>query len=158
NNHSHDYGEGGLLTSNHHLDTAGLVHAGTGPHTAAAVAPAYLETANGRVALVSATTTSQPHARAGEQRRDMRGRPGANVIRWTNEWTIDAAAFAEFRRVAEEFGWSQRPPAWWSRAYGTPEVAESGVVYFGDKNTLGQPPHVVEDAVSRFVLGDSFGR
>jgi poly-gamma-glutamate synthesis protein (capsule biosynthesis protein) len=69
NNHSHDYGEGGLLTSGRHLDDAGLAHAGTGANAAAAVAPTYLNTARGRVALVSATTTSQPHARAGEQRR-----------------------------------------------------------------------------------------
>jgi poly-gamma-glutamate capsule biosynthesis protein CapA/YwtB (metallophosphatase superfamily) len=157
NNHSHDYGEGGLLTNLRHLDQAGLVHAGTGRNYAAAVAPAYLDTANGRVALVSATTTSQAHARAGEQRRDMQGRPGANVIRWTTEWTVDAQAFVELQRVAERLGWPQRPPPWWTRAYGLPAEAEPDTVYFGDKNTLGQPPHVVEDAVSRFVRADQFG-
>jgi poly-gamma-glutamate capsule biosynthesis protein CapA/YwtB (metallophosphatase superfamily) len=158
NNHSHDYGEGGLLTNLRHLSTAGVVHAGTGANYAEAVAPAYLETARGRVALVSATTTSQPHARAGEQRRDMPGRPGANIIRWTTEWTVDAPAFAELRRIAEKFGWSQRPPPWWIRAYGFAASAESTTVYLGDKNTLGQPPHVVEDAASRFVLGDGFAQ
>jgi hypothetical protein len=158
NNHSHDYGEGGVLTNLRHLDQAGLAHAGTGCNYAEALAPVYLDTAHGRVALVAATTTSQPHARAGEQRRDMPGRPGANVIRWINEWTVDGQAFAEIQRVARSFGWTQQPPAWWARAYGVPAEAEPDVVYFGDKNTLGQPPHVVEDAVSRFVVGSEFVR
>ena len=158
NNHSHDFGEGGVLTNIRHLDEAGMVHAGTGRNSADAIAPAYLETARGRVALVAATSTSQAHARAGEQRRDMIGRPGANVIRWTNEWTVDEQSFAQLRRVAERFGWSQRPPAWWTSAYEVASQAESDVVYFGDKNTLGQPAHVVEDAVSRFVVGADFGR
>jgi hypothetical protein len=101
--------------------------------------------------------TSQTHARAGEQRRDMQGRPGANVVRWTHEWTLDDQALAEFRRVAARMGWSQQPPAWWTRVYGVADSAESDVVYFADKSTLGQPPHVVEDSVSRFVRGDEFG-
>jgi poly-gamma-glutamate capsule biosynthesis protein CapA/YwtB (metallophosphatase superfamily) len=158
NNHSHDYGEGGVLTNIRNLDQAGMVHAGTGRHYAEAVAPAYLDTSRGRVALVAATTTSQAHARAGEQRRDMQGRPGANVVRWTSEWIVDARALAELRRVADKQSWSQRPPDWWIRAYGFSHDPSPEVVYFGDRNTLGQPPHVVEDAVSRFVLGDEFGR
>jgi poly-gamma-glutamate capsule biosynthesis protein CapA/YwtB (metallophosphatase superfamily) len=158
NNHSHDYGEGGLLTNLRHLDAAGLAHAGTGRHLAEAVAPTYLETARGRVALISATTTSQSHARAGEQRRDTLGRPGANVIRWVNEWSVDRRAFDELRRLAAELHWSQRPPQWWARGYGFALEAEPDVVYLGDKNTLGQPPHVVEDSASRFVLGETFGQ
>jgi poly-gamma-glutamate capsule biosynthesis protein CapA/YwtB (metallophosphatase superfamily) len=158
NNHSHDYGEGGVLTNIRHLEQAGIVHAGTGRNYAEAVAPAYLDTPHGRVALVAATSTSQTHARAGEQRRDMQGRPGANVIRWTNEWIVDQQAFTEFERVAARLGWSQEPPAWWSRAYDVPTEPEPDVVYFGDKSTLGQPAHVMEDAISRFVRGDTFGR
>jgi poly-gamma-glutamate synthesis protein (capsule biosynthesis protein) len=55
NNHSHDFGEGGVLTNLRNLDRAGLVHAGTGRNYAEAVAPGYLETPRGRVALVAAT-------------------------------------------------------------------------------------------------------
>ena len=56
NNHAFDFGENGVLTNIRYLDEAGLVHSGTGRHLAEASAPAYLNTPNGRVALVSATS------------------------------------------------------------------------------------------------------
>jgi len=105
---------------------------------------------------VAATTTSHYHARAGEQRREIRGRPGTNVIRWTTEWTVDGDTFAALRKLASGFNWSQQPPPWWARAYQVPPKAEPDVVYLHDKNTLGQPAHVVDDSVSRFVLGEGF--
>ena len=156
NNHGHDYGEGGVLENIANLDRVGLAHAGTGHNYADAVAPAYLETANGRVALVSATTTSHYHARAGEQRRDLRGRPGTNVIRWTTEWTVDGDTFTALQKLASGFHWTQQPPPWWARAYDVPHQAEPDVVYLHDKSTLGQPAHVVDDSVSRFVRGETF--
>ena len=76
NNHGIDYGEGGVLTNIRNLDEAGMVHAGSGSNYAEAVAPAYLETPKGRVALLSATSSGRANSRAGEQRRDMKGRSG----------------------------------------------------------------------------------
>jgi poly-gamma-glutamate synthesis protein (capsule biosynthesis protein) len=157
NNHSHDYGEGGVLTNLQHLADAQIAHAGTGANYAEALAPAYLETPRGRVALVAATSTSQPHARAGEQRRDMIGRPGANVIRWVSEWSVDAPALAELRRVADALGWRQEPPAWWRRDYDVATDTVDDAVYLTDRNALGQPSHVTEDPVARFVAGETFG-
>ena len=42
NNHSYDYGEGGVLTNLKHLHHSDLVHAGTGRNLSEARAPAYL--------------------------------------------------------------------------------------------------------------------
>jgi poly-gamma-glutamate synthesis protein (capsule biosynthesis protein) len=57
NNHSTDWGPGGLLETGLWLDEAALVHAGAGPTAAAARAPRYLETDAGRLGLVSMTTS-----------------------------------------------------------------------------------------------------
>jgi hypothetical protein len=152
NNHAYDFGEHGVLTNIRSLDTAGLAHAGTGRNLAEAVAPTYLDTPNGRVALVSATSSARANSRAGEQRRDMQGRPGANLVRWINEWTLDASAFDAFSRVAREFNWSQRLPAWWNRAF---DLEEDDAVSFGDRNSLGVGS---EDLAARFLRGTSFER
>jgi len=57
NNHSTDWGAGGLLETGLWLDEAALVHAGGGATSAAARAPRYLETDAGRLGLVSMTTS-----------------------------------------------------------------------------------------------------
>jgi poly-gamma-glutamate synthesis protein (capsule biosynthesis protein) len=156
NNHAFDFGERGLLTNIRNLQDAGLANSGTGENYARAVAPAYLDTPNGRVALVSATSTAPSNSRAGEQRRDMEGRPGANVVRWTNEWTLDGPAFREFKRAADHFGWNQRPWPWWTRAYG--DATGADVVQFMDRNVLESVGVFTEDPAARFVLGEDFER
>jgi poly-gamma-glutamate synthesis protein (capsule biosynthesis protein) len=155
NNHGYDYGENGVLTNLRNLHAAGLMHAGSGEHYADAVAPAYLETAAGRVALVSATSSARANSRAGEQRRDMHGRPGVNLVRWINEWTIDDAAFSEMQRVASTFGWRQPQPRWFTNGYGLPDEAAENVLYFSDRNVLGVGS---EDMAARFLRGDAFER
>jgi poly-gamma-glutamate synthesis protein (capsule biosynthesis protein) len=75
-----------------------MVHAGTGRNLAEARAPAYLETAQGRVALLSGTTTLFPWGKAGDQRRDMQGRPGANLLRHYVEHTVDRPTFEKVRQ------------------------------------------------------------
>src|SRR6202007_1730218 len=76
NNHSFDYGEGGLLATLRHLDAAGIVHAGSGRNLAEARMPGYLDVRGGRVAILAATATFRPWNRAGAQRADVPGRPG----------------------------------------------------------------------------------
>lgn len=162
NNHAIDYLQGGVLTNIQNLDEAGMVHAGTGSNYASAVAPAYLETPKGRVALVASTSTGQYQSRAGDQRRDMKGRPGVNLIRWINEWVIDKDSLDAFNRVGMQFGTTakqylgsylglERPvPQYLIRDYGVDK--DKSAVHFADRNMY------TEDEVARFVLGDSFQR
>ena len=104
NNHAFDYGEGGVLANLRHLDEAGLAHAGTGKNLAEARAPAYLDTPNGRVALVAATAAFRPWNQAGEQRPDLRGRPGINPLAFQTTYRVDAAAFEQLQRISRELG------------------------------------------------------
>ena len=81
NNHALDFSYGGLLTTIDALDSSDLVHAGLGRNLAEAAAPKYLETPNGRVALIAVNTSFEPSAMAGAQSPHFPGRPGINGLR-----------------------------------------------------------------------------
>ena len=55
NNHSADFGEGGMVTTIGYLEEAGMSHAGTGHNLTEASMPAYVDTGAGRVAVISAS-------------------------------------------------------------------------------------------------------
>lgn len=97
-NHALDYGYGGLRETLESLDAAGIRHAGTGRTLGDARAPTYLDTPHGRVALISATTSFPPWTRAGDARRDMRGRPGVNPLRYHHQ--VDPATLETLRDLA----------------------------------------------------------
>ncbi|HXG52010.1 MAG TPA: CapA family protein [candidate division Zixibacteria bacterium] len=104
NNHAFDYGEGGVLATIDHLDRAGLAHAGSGKNLAEARAPGYLDTPRGRLGLVAATATFRPWNRAGEQRPDVKGRPGINPLGFETVYSVDPSAFRELRRISSALG------------------------------------------------------
>ncbi|GIW46960.1 MAG: hypothetical protein KatS3mg078_0837 [Deltaproteobacteria bacterium] len=100
NNHAMDYGIKGLMTTSKLLDEVGLVHAGVGKNLALARAPAYLETKSGRVALISCSSTFPTFFRAGEQRRDIKGRPGLNPLRYQTTYVVDSQFMDEIKRIS----------------------------------------------------------
>jgi len=102
NNHSLDYMYGGLITTLEHLDAAGVPHAGTGIDLAEARQPAYLETPQGRVTLIAASSTFASFGRAGAARRDMHGRPGLNPLRYETWFVVKEETLKTLKRVAEE--------------------------------------------------------
>jgi poly-gamma-glutamate synthesis protein (capsule biosynthesis protein) len=138
-----------------HIDASNIPHAGSGRNYAEAVAPAYLETEQGRVGLVAGTMSARSGSRAGEQRPDINGRPGVNLLRWVSEWTVDDAAFQTLQRVAQEFGWSQSVPGWWRDAFGSETDGSERLVYLFDRN-VDAPDS--EDPFACFAAGDTFGR
>lgn len=81
-NHSLDWGHEGLVTTLRHLDAAECVHAGAGLNLAEASMPKYLDTPAGRVALLSVCSSGKDWHIAGEQRPDVKGRPGINMLRF----------------------------------------------------------------------------
>jgi poly-gamma-glutamate capsule biosynthesis protein CapA/YwtB (metallophosphatase superfamily) len=102
NNHSIDYMYGGLLSTISHLDKAGVPHAGTGKDLAEARAPAYLETEKARVALISACSSFPSFGRAGDARRDLKGRPGLNPLRYETRFAARQETLKKLREVEEE--------------------------------------------------------
>lgn len=82
NNHTMDYSHGGLLATLDNVNKAGFVNAGVGKNLDDAAEPGYLDTHNGRVALISVVSTIvNPAAMAGKQSRRIAGRPGVNALR-----------------------------------------------------------------------------
>jgi poly-gamma-glutamate synthesis protein (capsule biosynthesis protein) len=104
NNHTMDYGDGGLLATSRVLDSLGLVHAGAGCNLGEARGPAYLDTKSGRVALISMSSSFASFGRAGHARPDMKGRPGLNPLRYETKLVVRRETMAELKRMFDDFG------------------------------------------------------
>lgn len=102
NNHSTDYGVEGMRVTNLLLDELGIVHAGTGMNLGQASRPGYLDTARGRIALISLATTFTPMSRAGNSRPDAPGRPGLNALRVDRKYELDEATFRSLKAVSTD--------------------------------------------------------
>lgn len=76
NNHTLDWGVEGMRETSRALNENGITHAGAGENLAEAGAARFLETARGRVALVSFATTFETMARACDPAGEAPGRPG----------------------------------------------------------------------------------
>ena len=88
NNHTGDYGEGGVLATIRHLRERDMVFSGTGANLAEASRPCYLETRKGRIALVSACSTFPIASMAGGQSGEVPGRPGLNPLRFSDRKSV----------------------------------------------------------------------
>ena len=101
NNHAMDFGHEGLIKTLDNVNSFGIVHGGVGRNLGEASAPAYLETKNGRVALVSVNTTFNAAMMAGEQSRRVMGRPGINGISVSSKVVLPKEDFEHIRRIGE---------------------------------------------------------
>ncbi|MBI2304502.1 MAG: CapA family protein [Chloroflexi bacterium] len=144
NNHSYDYGEGGVLATIRNMRAKGIPFAGIGANLGEARSPAYAESRGGRVALIAATASFEEFNRAGEQRPDFRGRPGVNALGSETTLVVDGAALGELKRISSGLGF---------------EAEKERRRHFGFF-----PPHELapdkEDEIRflgrKFVAGDSF--
>jgi poly-gamma-glutamate capsule biosynthesis protein CapA/YwtB (metallophosphatase superfamily) len=99
NNHSFDYGSGGILETVEHARQAGLILAGIGEDLQAARRPAYVDAAGSRISLVAMAATYISYGRASRSRPDMRGRPGLNPLNLTKSRTFTVSP-SMFRRLS----------------------------------------------------------
>lgn len=102
NNHSMDYSHNGLLATMRNLKKEKMNFAGIGENLADAAAPAYIETENMRVALIAATSTFHESWAAGNQRMDMKGRPGVNPLKVRTRYHVEEANYQKLREIADE--------------------------------------------------------
>lgn len=104
NNHTGDYGADGMRLTRTHAEAAGLVTAGAGEDLYEAREARFLETHDGRVALVSASATFSDASRAGAPRGGVRGRPGLSPLRFTTTRVVLPAHLEELRGVLSKMG------------------------------------------------------
>ena len=104
NNHTGDYGADGHLITRRYVEAAGIVPAGTGHNLAEAREARFLETQDGRVALVSVSSSFTDHSVAGPAKGGVRGRPGLSPVR-INSWsTLEPANLERLRETIQEVG------------------------------------------------------
>ena len=102
NNHSMDYSHNGLMSTIGYLKKEGLNFAGVGENLADASAPVYVEGEHIRAAVIAATSTFHESWAAGNQRLDMKGRPGVNPLRFRNKYHVQESYYEMLKTLADE--------------------------------------------------------
>jgi poly-gamma-glutamate capsule biosynthesis protein CapA/YwtB (metallophosphatase superfamily) len=102
NNHSLDFGAAGLLSTLQACRDAGLACAGTGQDLDEARAPVFVETSQGRMALISVSSGNRPHEWAGRPKETMAGRPGINPLRVITTYQVPGQTAEHLRAAAQE--------------------------------------------------------
>lgn len=102
NNHSFDWNIGGVLKTMQHVREYGIVHAELGRNLAEAAQPCYLNTPHGRIAMISVTSTCPVWGMASQQRPDVLGRPGANVLRYEAVHKVLPEQLEALRTITEK--------------------------------------------------------
>lgn len=141
NSHSLNFGEEGLLLQNRYLDAAGIAHAGTGENLRQASSPTYVETANGRLALIAATAHLPSESnRAAHQRVDFRGKPGVNPLGFRVTFSLDRQAFAALQRITTSLGFDRERRRTIQRGFHSASelgtVEETEIDFRGDRYRL----------------------
>jgi poly-gamma-glutamate capsule biosynthesis protein CapA/YwtB (metallophosphatase superfamily) len=137
NNHAWDFGHAALLESLAHLDSAGMLHAGTGPTVADALRPAVLRRRGWTVAVFSVTAIfNYPDL-------TVRGHPAACCVAWADTvqlrdvFRAARAAGADLVLVMLHAGLEYRPVP----PDGVVRVAR-GIIHAGADAVFGAHPHV----------------
>jgi poly-gamma-glutamate synthesis protein (capsule biosynthesis protein) len=112
NNHALDFGEVGVLKNMENLEAHDLPYAGMGSSLGEAVAPRYLDTPKGRVAVISVTSTLPAGGhRPGDSRGRERARPGVNVLRHDVSYGVPPRQIDALKAMTEGLNLNFRPMA-----------------------------------------------
>ena len=137
NNHALDFSYHGLERTIEELDESGLVHAGLGNNLAEASAPKYLDTKNGRVALIAVNTTFNPSMKAGKQTERIPGRPGINGVTIDEKLTVTREELDFIRDLSHRIGVNVSREIVRKEGY-YPELADNEAEFGTLKFTLGE--------------------
>lgn len=141
NNHTMDFSYEGMLKTMEYIKKYDVVQSGVGRNLSEASAPNYLDTPNGRVALISVNTTFEPCMMAGEQSRRFPGRPGINGLRHSETLVVSKQDFELIKKISEKTGVNEEEKLNISQGYSS--ETEDGIFEMGQ---------------IRFALGDKAGR
>ena len=109
NNHSGDYGPPAMLLTEKYVREAGMVAAGVGRSLAEAREAKFIETKDGRVALISLASTFPNHSMAGKSRDDIPPRPGLNPLRHIRTYEVTKDQLEGVRATMRDL--KMNPPA-----------------------------------------------
>ena len=100
NNHSCDYSHGGVLATIRNLKERDMIFAGTGKNLSEASKPCYLETKNGRVAMIAVSSSFHESGMAGGQSAELIGRPGLNPLRYETIYHVTEENYKKAEELA----------------------------------------------------------
>lgn len=133
-NHIMDFSYEGLLKTLAYAKETGIVHSGVGRNLAEAAAPHYIDTENGRAALISVCTSFNPAMIAGEQSSRYPGRPGINALRHTQSITVPKETFRQLSEIADDTQINAYSA--YIRAQGYGDAPVEGLLEFGSLRFL----------------------
>lgn len=140
-NHTGDFGVGGIEATMQHLEDRNIPYAGIGKNLATAREPTYIETAAGRVGLVSVCSTITPGSQASQQRPDMGGRPGLSPLRFDSLYEVPLKTIEAIQDASEALGLESLKERAEQRGFPVPGEDEAGFTLI---NTDGENIQFVE--------------
>lgn len=114
-NHTIDYSHGGIERTIEVLRERNLAFAGIGENLYEARKPVYLESAAGRVAMVSACSTITPGSEAGKQSSSLQGRPGLSPLHVEQTYQLTESRLDDLQEISRELGIEDLKQAWRDR-------------------------------------------
>lgn len=102
NNHAFDFSYEGFYKTLEAVNESGLVHAGCGMNLDEAAAPKFLDTKDGRVALISINTSFNDAMLAGKQSGRVKGRPGIFGLRNNKKIVVNKETFEKIAEIVEK--------------------------------------------------------
>lgn len=140
-NHAMDFGERGLLDTLSVLQNSKIAHSGIGINLHEASKPAFLETENSRVAMMSLTSTFHETWLAGAQRHDMAGRPGVNPLRHSTTYRLTNERLTQLREIGQSLGINDREALRIQEGFSV-ESADVDYVFGGLRFREGDVPNI----------------
>ncbi|MBO9123824.1 MULTISPECIES: CapA family protein [unclassified Rhizobium] len=104
NNHTGDFGPQGVIDTIEACEARGIIHSGIGRSLEEARLPHFLDTSDGRIALISTGTTRSTEFAASTAGTGIPARAGLNPLRWGRAYVLPETEFQQLRRIDEMLG------------------------------------------------------
>lgn len=104
NNHTGDYGIEGLTDTIAEAEQRGLVPLGVGMSLHEARKPVFIDTADGRIAIITIGVTRSEVFAASNPGNGVPARPGLNPLRWSRTYVVNEKDFEALKGISERIG------------------------------------------------------
>jgi len=104
NNHTGDYGLQGIVDTLEEATSRGLVPLGIGYDLHEARKPVFIDTVDGRIAIITVDVTRSEVFAASNPGNGVPGRPGVNPLRWGRTYVVEEQDFETIQAISRRIG------------------------------------------------------
>lgn len=104
NNHTGDYGVEGIVDTIEEMEARGLIPLGVGLSLYEARKPVFIDTPDGRVAIITIDVTRSEVFAASNPGNGVPARPGVNPLRWSRTYVVNNQDFDTLQQISERIG------------------------------------------------------